>query len=237
MRYRSWLIGGIIGMLVGTGGLAAAQSLLGPTTLVVNGQAYHGTFTPLESSTMLYVPLSQLSQAMGFSYTWAKNQLSIETAGYTPPASSSTYPLQLHTGVSVSAAATLLPANLRSIAAVLGGRVILKAFAIAGHYTEASVGFTYQGAKTQQADQPVNMTVTGLPAVDYRVGLYNYDYGWVMMSETHGSYHFPATAFSKPYVSRLIRIISDTPGSLTLTFTDPKNSQVPARSETVRFSY
>jgi hypothetical protein len=174
---------------------------------------------------------------MGFSYTWVKNQLSIDTAGYTPPASSSTYPLQLHTGVSVSTATTLLPANLDSVSVVTGGRVILKAFTNSGHYTAASIGFTYQGVKTQQADQPVTLTVAGLPAADYRVGLYNYGYGWVKVPETHDSYYFPAYDFTKPYVSRLIRIISDTPGSLTLTFTDPKNSQVLVQSESVHFSY
>lgn len=235
MRYRSWLTGGIVGMLVGTGGMAVAQSLLGTTTLVVNGQAYHGAFTPLESSTTLYVPLSQLAPAMGFSYTWSKNQLSIATAGYTPPAASS-YPLELHTGVSVSSATTLLPADL-TIGRILRGRVLLKAFTNAGHYTEASVGFTYQGTKTQQADQPVTLTVAGLPAADYRVGLYNYGYGWVKVPETHDSYYFPAYDFTKPYVSRLIRIISDTPGSLTLTFTDPKNSEVAAQSASMHFSY
>jgi len=233
MRHRAWLIGGIVGILVGTGGLAAAQSLLGTTTLVVNGQAYHGTFTPLESSTTLYISLPQLAQAMGFSYTWAKNQLSIETAGYTPPASSSTYPLQLHTGVSVSAATTILPEQLTTSY----GPHLLKAMYSKGHYSEVSVGFTYQGANTQQADQPVTMTIAGLPTSDYRVALYNLSNGWVTFPATDGHYYLPAYDFAKPYVSRLIRIISDAPGSLTLTFTDPKNSEVPARSETVRFSY
>jgi len=163
MRYRGWLIGGIVGMLVGTGGLAAAQSLLGTTTLVVNGQAYHGAFTPLESSTTLYVPLPQLANAMGFSYTWAKNQLSIETAGYTPPASSSNYPLQLHTGVSVSTATTVLPANFQGVAPVLGGRVILKAFTNSGHYTAASIGFTYQRVRRNRPTNRLLLLLLAYP--------------------------------------------------------------------------
>jgi len=43
--------------------------------------------------------------------------------------------------------------------------------------------------------------------------------------------------FAKPYASRLTRIISDAPGSLTLMFADPENSQVAAPWASLHFSY
>lgn len=225
-KYRWGLvIAATVGGLVGAGGLVAAQTFLGNVKLIVNGQAFSGTFTPLEATNDLYVSLNQLSQAMGFTYVWKDNQLSIQTAGYTPPPGISNYPLQLKTSVKDASALTVLSAGLDG-------------FNHAGHYAQFSVGFTYQGTRTQINTQKVTMDFTGMPVGSFRISEFSLQSGYKPAPGKPGNdYFFPSNAFAGQYFSRSIRVTADEPGTLQVTLADSSNASVSPQTLTLHFSY
>ncbi len=222
-KYRVLALGSIIGMAVGVGGFAAAQSFLGNATLVVNGQTYGGAFTPLEAPKDLYVSLQQLSQAMGFTYTWTKNQLTIDTAGYTPSTGSSNYPLQFHVTVEKSSALTVLSSALGH-------------FQDPGHYTQFTVGFFYQGQRAQISKDRVSLAFAGMPGGALSVNESLTGGGWTYLTNSN-RYNLPPSTFSGQYYARTFRVMADQPGTLQMTITDTSNTQVQPQTITLHFTY
>lgn len=223
-KYRGMLLGSIIGLAVGVGGFAAAQSFLGPTTLMVNGQKYGGSFTPLEANSDLYVPISQLSAAMGFTYTWKDSALTIDTAGYTPPSGASSSPLQLRVTVKNASALTVLPAAL------------LNSTSEASHYDAVTVGYRYEGQAVGNADQPIEVTVTGMPLGDAAIELTIPNFSdRAFTPQGNGVFVIDKGDMSSTFKTRQIRVGADVPGTVQLTFSDPKDSQVPPQSITLHF--
>ena len=138
-----------------TGAFAFAQGYLGQSTLVVNGTTYAGSFTPQETENDLLVPISQLAQGMGFSYTWSDNTLSIETAGYQPSKSQAEGPLQFTLSpITTTALTSQRPAYL------------------SGESLRFKLGFTYQGVASAETNQIVTFTVAGIPMRDLSVWLW-----------------------------------------------------------------
>lgn len=156
MRWSGALGGFLAGAIVATGAYAMAQGYLGTSTLVVNGQTYSGAFTPQETADDLLVPVSQLSQAMRFQYTWTNNTLTINTAGSTPsPAPNGgdpNYPLQLDYVLSPGTAGISSPSDVTADSEGAMGD---------DPYARVILDFNYRGKKKSLPNQNVQLTFGG----------------------------------------------------------------------------
>lgn len=230
MKIHLGHVGGALlaGLVMGAALTAQAQtsssSFLGPASLVVNGTRFGGTFAPLEDASDLYVPISQLASAMGFDYSWANNTLTVTTAGYQPPSSTASGPLQFNLTAKASSALTALnPKQLTSI----------------GQVARFQLGFQYEGKGTRIRTQKVTFHVSGLPTADVSVWTRGPS-GWASLPlAPDGSVTLSPGLFNN-YFSHGIAtfgVESSQAGTVQVTITDSSDLTVQPVVFTAAFSY
>lgn len=250
MKLGRWsgVLGGVAaGAILATGAFALAQGYLGQSTLTVNGKTYAGTFTPQESADDLLVPISQLSAAMEFSYTWQNNTLAITTSAAPSTGGEATTPSQYPEALTLTEpdGTTVQTAPASDFDGTLSTLVNNQ-----DPFAVVQLSLHYRKQPRLITAHSIAVTITGLTGLE----LFNdstcgnltdyYDLGYceanldltLLQPNATGQYVIAANKRLRMMKIDLL-IFSSNPGTLTLEAQDLTNPRVQPASATITFTY